>query len=223
MVEAVIDGTCAVCGAPSLDPDDPANRETIRLARSRRRKGSAAEVLGGLLGVALVGSPFILSAYTKDADLIAFAPVGILLAIIVAAAVAESRHRPTVPGARLRFWTSATVISAGVCVVFVAVKRSVGIEALGCGRDYVDEPWRIVTASFTHSGAAHIGGNMIALAMFGPVIDLRVGRIRTALILAAGAVAGACAQAAYSTEPMVGFSAAIYGPFRANLAPLPVR
>src|SRR5262249_17537541 len=66
-------------------------------------------------------------------------------------------------------------------------------------------------------------GNMIALVMFGPVIDKRIGRARTALILAAGAFVGAYAQALYTTQPMVGFSAAIYGLFGATLALLPRR
>lgn len=219
----MIDGTCAVCGAPALDPDDPANREVIHAGRSRRRKQTLIEIFSGLFAVAFVAAPFVLSAFTKDADVIAFAPLALLLAVVVVAAIAVSRHRPAVPGARLRFWTSATVISAVVCVVFVAVKREVGIEKLWFGAGYFAEPWRIVTASFTHGGAAHIGGNMIALALFGPAIDLRVGRSRTTLILAAGAIAGACAQALYSDEPMVGFSAAIFGLFGATLALMPRR
>jgi membrane associated rhomboid family serine protease len=217
LVEAVIDGTCAICGAPSLDPEDPANRATIRAGRAVRRKQGAAELAGTLLAVGFVFSPFVMSRYTKNADVIAFVPISILLGFVVISAVVASLHRPAIPGARLRFWTSATVISAAVCLVFVAVKRRVGIEQLWFGRANFAEPWRLVTASFTHGGAAHIGGNMIALAIFGPPVDRRVGRLRTAIILAAGTVVGLCAQAAYTAEPSVGFSAAIYGLFGATL------
>jgi membrane associated rhomboid family serine protease len=97
----------------------------------------------------------------------------------------------------------------------------VGIEALWYQRGAA--PWRIVTASLTHSGFIHFAGNMIALFLYGIAIDLRVGRLRSAAILAVAAIAGAVVQARYSPAPMVGFSAAVYGLVGATLALMPTR
>lgn len=221
MVEVVIDGTCAVCGAPTIDPALPENKAEIQRARRTRTKARALEVVAWFMAVSVAFGPLVLTRFTNNQDLIAFAPIGIILAVLVVAALVALRHAPSVPGAWRLSLTSATVISVAICLAFVAIKRSVGIERLWFGRGYFGEPWRIVTASFTHGGAFHIGGNMLALVMFGPSIDLRVGPSRTWIVLAAGAIGGALLQAATSDAPMVGYSAAIYGLFGATLALTP--
>src|SRR5262249_41285366 len=160
------------------DPDDPKNRDEIRAMRTQKRTQRLVEVLGFLFAVGFVGAPFIASALTRDADLVAFAPIGFLLVVVVVSAVAVLRRKTGDRKARLRFLTSTTVISAAICMAFVVIKREVGIDALSFSRAQFDEPWRLVTSAFTHGGAAHIGGNMIALLLFGPIIDLRIGRLR---------------------------------------------
>jgi len=65
---------------------------------------------------------------------------------------------------------------------------------------------------------------MFALLLFGFAIDLRIGRLWTAVILAIAAITAALAQAQASPHTsMVGFSGAIYGLIGATLALMPTR
>jgi membrane associated rhomboid family serine protease len=70
----------------------------------------------------------------------------------------------------------------------------------------------ILTSMFTHGGWAHLGGNMLALWIFGDNIEDALGHIRYVAFYLLGGIAAALTQMATdpsSTVPMVGASGAI--------------
>ena len=223
MIEAVNDGTCAVCDGPTLDPLAASDRADIARARSERRKSSVLEAISFVIAIMFALGPFVASAFTHNADVIGFVPVAIVLAFAVSLVIEMSRELDPVPAARLRFWTSATVLSVITCFAFVGVKHVVGVDRLAFSGDSLTKPWLVITSTFTHTGLVPLGINLLALLLFGPVIDLRLGRARTTLVLAASAFAGAYAHALCVAGPVVGFSAAIYGLFGATFVLLPRR
>lgn len=80
------------------------------------------------------------------------------------------------------------------------------------------EPWRILTATFVHSGFWHVGMNMLALWMLGRSLEPLLGTWRfvtTYLLTAVGGSAGV-ALLAFSM-PVVGASGAVFGLFGALL------
>ena len=226
MIEAVDAGNrCPQCGITALDPLDPANRDAVAAVTQLHATRSTAGWKVALAMV-LVAIPLGIAAMTNNADVQHLAFFAVVLALLAFAAVSVLRHRewriPTGDRHAVRgFLTSTTMISVAICLAFVPIAHYVGIDALAYARG--DEPWRIVTSVFTHAGALHLIGNMLALVLFGPPIDRRVGRLRTALVLAVAAIAGDLAQAQYTDAPGVGFSGAIYGLFGATLALMPNR
>lgn len=84
----------------------------------------------------------------------------------------------------------------------------------------------LVTHALLHASWAHLLANALGLVFFGVVVDLRVGRLRCALILLVGIVAGGLAHAlgsAGSELPMVGISGGVYALAGAQLALMPRR
>ncbi|WP_020184402.1 rhomboid family intramembrane serine protease [Methylopila sp. 73B] len=79
------------------------------------------------------------------------------------------------------------------------------------------EWWRLGSAMFLHFGALHLALNMLALALFGRRVELRVGPWRMAALYALaglGSMAGVLALGAFrGAEPdlLVGASGAIFG------------
>lgn len=71
--------------------------------------------------------------------------------------------------------------------------------------------WQFITYQFLHSehGWWHIGGNMLALYVFGPNIEDRLGRIWFLLFYLLGGVAAGALQLAFSRNPLIGASGAI--------------
>ncbi|MBK7404603.1 MAG: rhomboid family intramembrane serine protease [Phycisphaerales bacterium] len=66
--------------------------------------------------------------------------------------------------------------------------------------------WTYLTYAFLHAGFAHIAFNMLALWVFGPDVEDRLGRIGFLGLYLAGAV-GAGAHAAFDRHGVVGASA----------------
>lgn len=72
------------------------------------------------------------------------------------------------------------------------------------------EPWRFLTYMFVHSGTGHILFNMLALYIFGPQLEVRLGsRHFLGLYLAAG-FTGALLSIPVG-HPIVGASGAVFG------------
>ncbi len=70
----------------------------------------------------------------------------------------------------------------------------------------------VLTSMFMHGGFLHIFGNMLFLAIFGPTVEDRVGRLRFPVFYLLGGVVALAAQVAVdpnSAAPTVGASGAI--------------
>jgi membrane associated rhomboid family serine protease len=74
------------------------------------------------------------------------------------------------------------------------------------------EWWRLVTSGFLHADLIHLGFNMYALWILGPVVERGVGAARFAIIYAAGLLGGALAVSLFDfTQPTLGASGAVLG------------
>jgi len=74
----------------------------------------------------------------------------------------------------------------------------------------------IFTSMFLHDPAimAHLGGNMVFLAVFGTIVEREIGRLRFLVLYLAAGVGGALLHILVNpvaTEALVGASGAIYG------------
>jgi membrane associated rhomboid family serine protease len=211
---------CPRCNALTLDPDAPENADVVAasLGMKARAGGKRMELIVGL--VCFVGLPLLGYTFYKServgTDLV-YALAG-CLGVYIVYAVARIRAKAP-PGPRSPLFTSTTILAFALCLVFVGIREAVGIESLWYARGMA--PWRIATSALTHGGLLHIAGNMAFLIMFGLALEARIGRLGTAVVLAAAAALGTLVQAHFTDEPMVGFSGAVYGVFGATLAVMP--
>src|SRR5262245_34431613 len=76
-------------------------------------------------------------------------------------------------------------------------------------------PWTFVSYMFLHAGALHLAFNMLALYMFGPPVEERMGGsafLTYYFVCGLGGAALSLAMAqVFSVPPMIGASGAIYG------------
>lgn len=90
--------------------------------------------------------------------------------------------------------------------------------------DVLPVPATLITYQFLHGGAAHLIANMMALFVFGGLVEDRLGHIRFAvLFLVSGVFAGLLQGAMFpeSTTALVGASGAIAGVMGAYLTLFP--
>jgi membrane associated rhomboid family serine protease len=76
------------------------------------------------------------------------------------------------------------------------------------------QPWTVVTYMFLHSGFLHLAFNSLALFFFGPAVEEQMGGtgfLRYYLLCGLGGAALSFAFYFWSSAPVVGASAAIYG------------
>jgi len=74
------------------------------------------------------------------------------------------------------------------------------------------QPWTLVTYAFLHAGFAHILFNMLALYIFGPRVEARIGSRHFVWLYLISAIAGGLLSLVFSPRaPIVGASAAVYG------------
>jgi membrane associated rhomboid family serine protease len=72
--------------------------------------------------------------------------------------------------------------------------------------------WRLVTAGFLHVGLLHLGFNMVALFVFGPPLEARLGRSRFTALYLASLLSGSLGALLVSPNQLtVGASGAIFG------------
>ncbi len=67
--------------------------------------------------------------------------------------------------------------------------------------------WHAFTSAFVHASLAHLALNVAALAIFGSVLEPRVGGRWFLGLFVAGAVAGPLTHAAFDSAPVLGASA----------------
>jgi membrane associated rhomboid family serine protease len=218
LVEGDVEGDrCPTCKGATLDPAAPENAKALAASLGVPDKGYKAELLVGLVWIVIL--PLVGLAYYKSERLGTNVVYALALCLGAFLAVLLRRRRARATGPQSPLFTSTTVLAFTACVVFVGIREAIGIEALWYGRGMA--PWRIVTSSLTHGGLLHIFGNMVFLLVFGLTLEARIGRLGTAAVLAASAIAGALVQAQFTDGPMVGFSAAVYGVLGATLAVMP--
>lgn len=93
------------------------------------------------------------------------------------------------------------------------------VELLGLFKPAVadGELWRLWTVTLVHGGLLHLGFNMYALYLTGPLVEQIYGPVRMIVLYLAAAAAGSIASFALSTGPQnsfsVGASGAIFGLF----------
>jgi membrane associated rhomboid family serine protease len=72
-------------------------------------------------------------------------------------------------------------------------------------------PWTLLGHMFAHGDFLHLGGNMVALAVFGPNVEDRLGRVGYTLFYLGTGVIAALVHALLDPHSAVGASAAIAG------------
>jgi membrane associated rhomboid family serine protease len=75
----------------------------------------------------------------------------------------------------------------------------------------VVRPWTIVTYMFLHGGLTHIAFNMLALFFFGPRVEERIGSREFTILYFLSGIAGALLSFAFSSAPIIGASAGVFG------------
>jgi membrane associated rhomboid family serine protease len=79
--------------------------------------------------------------------------------------------------------------------------------------------WRLLTSAFLHINPLHLGANMVALIVIGPVLEQLLGPLRMAAVYLVAALGGSAAIYCFGSPgvPVVGASGAIFGLFGASL------
>ena len=111
-------------------------------------------------------------------------------------------------------WVSRLLI-ANILVYFLqlSIKGTTGLLAL-VPAFLLQRPWTIVTYMFTHStmGFSHIAFNMLALYIFGPRVELRLGSSRFIWLYMIAGISGGLLSLVFSPySSIVGASGAIFG------------
>lgn len=71
--------------------------------------------------------------------------------------------------------------------------------------------YQMITSMFTHAGIAHIFFNMLALLSFGPSCEIKLGERNFILFYIVSGIVGALLQLSFTSNPLIGASAAIFG------------
>ncbi len=114
-----------------------------------------------------------------------------------------------------------TILAVTVGIGFAQILYTAGgadpwINLLGLIKPLVAEGelWRLVTVTLVHGGIIHLGFNMYALFIVGPLVEGLYGSPRFALVYVLTAAAGSAASFVFSPGPIsVGASGAVFGLF----------
>lgn len=122
-----------------------------------------------------------------------------------------------------RTWVTPTLVALNVLVWVLNVATGVSpispraLDLLLWGGNHLpltlEQPWRLVSATFLHAGAIHLAFNMWALWETGRLAERLYGNIPLALIYAVSGLAGSIASLYFSARSgvSVGASGAIFG------------
>lgn len=93
-------------------------------------------------------------------------------------------------------WPRATIEVAAITLVVFAVQTiatlvGLGIELFALSAPLTHRPWTVVTSVYAHGGVAHLVTNLVAILLFGAIVERRTTRWRFhAFVFGTGAVAG---------------------------------
>ncbi|HKV72217.1 MAG TPA: rhomboid family intramembrane serine protease [Gemmatimonadales bacterium] len=108
-------------------------------------------------------------------------------------------------------WIKRLLI-ANVAVFLVTFQRPELKDYLAfSAQTALQAPWTIITYQFTHANFSHLFWNMLALIIFGPRVEARLGGPRFLGLYFTAGISGALLSIALSSYGLVGASAAIYG------------
>jgi rhomboid protease GluP len=71
--------------------------------------------------------------------------------------------------------------------------------------------WRLLTPIFLHGSILHIGFNMYALVIFGPMLERHFGHVRFLVLYMLSGFAGNVISLMFTIQPSLGSSTAIFG------------
>lgn len=115
---------------------------------------------------------------------------------------------------------SLVLIGISLAVSLVLSAGSLGFEDLGgLIVPLDDQPWRYATTIFVHDSLAYQFVALVAVGVFGTMIERRFGRFAPIIVFFAAGAAGAAAAVALGVGP-VGESDAVYAVLGANGAAL---
>jgi len=105
------------------------------------------------------------------------------------------------------------LLALNVVVFFIDLPTPGRLEGLAFVPMYsLRHPWTILTYMFLHAGVSHILFNMIALWVFGPRVESRIGERRFIQLYLVSGICGALLSFLFAPmSPIVGASAAVYG------------
>ena len=121
-------------------------------------------------------------------------------------------------GATMPFMTYGLIAVTSI-VSLTALLSSEGltiVNALELNKPLVadGELWRLWTVTLVHANLIHLGFNMYALYLAGPIVEQIYGPVRMLLVYLAAALGGSVASFAFNNGPLaVGASGAIFGLF----------
>ncbi|MEO8888669.1 MAG: rhomboid family intramembrane serine protease [Jatrophihabitantaceae bacterium] len=147
-----------------------------------------------------------------------------------AALGARSIRAPrTSVGARLREsppYVTTTLILLNVAVyLYTGLKSPGGLNQPQLSRLFLDwqlqpgvvyhqhDYYQLITSAFVHVSLLHIGANMLALGIVGPLLERQLGPWRYSALYLLGALGGSALIYAFGSagQPVVGASGAIFG------------
>jgi len=95
------------------------------------------------------------------------------------------------------------------CVLMFLLQGVIGTDALVLDRSLMwEQPWRILTSIFAHSGVGHLLSNLFALGLFGLILEGRIGSKRLFWLFM---LTGILVNFATPYPRSLGASGAIYG------------
>lgn len=126
----------------------------------------------------------------------------------------DATHRP---------WATRTLVLANVALFCISIWAGFGHEdAITDATGWLGVHPSLTAAlvsTFVHGGWLHLLGNMLFLAVYGPSVERRVGRVGFVLLYCTAGVAASIAASLLSpsTLPMIGASGAVGGVIGAYL------
>ena len=106
----------------------------------------------------------------------------------------------------------ASLLLCGMCVIMFLMQLAAGTDSFDLDvAKVMQEPWRVVTAIFAHAGVAHLLSNLFALALFGIILEARIGSWRTLWLFLISGICINIIVAAFSIyDRSLGASGAIF-------------
>ncbi len=117
----------------------------------------------------------------------------------------------------------ASIIVFELMFSLPAANRDALISGLSFSRATAMEPLRWITSLFVHISASHLFFNMVALFLFGRILEQHIGTKKLLLVYVLSGLAGNLLFAMTSTEPVVGASAAMFGVLGAAMLLTPLK